>query len=78
MRDVILTSIDESVVILLVGFGAIPFAREMHRGDTFRAPGAVMVQGNILQGSNCRMEQLLFNKVETLYRGNNIALQTLI
>jgi len=64
LRDVILTSIDESVVILLVGFGAVPFASEMHRGDTFGAPGAVVVQRNILQGSNCRMEQLLLDNDE--------------
>lgn len=61
MKDVILTSIDESVVILLIGFCAVSLALEMHRGDTFGSPSAVIVKRDILQGANRRMKQLLLN-----------------
>ena len=64
MRDVILTSIDESVVILLIGLCAVSLALEMHRGDTFGSASAVIVKRDILQGADRRMEQLLLTNIE--------------
>ena len=55
----ILTPINQAVVVLLVGFGSIPFFCEDDVGDSFRAAGGVVMKGDILERSDSGMEQFL-------------------
>ena len=56
----ILTPINEAVVVLLVGFASVPFSCEDDVGNSFRAAGGIVMEGNILERSDGGMEQFLF------------------
>ena len=58
-RESILTAVNQPVVVLLERLGTVPATLEMYRGDTLRATLAVVVKGDILEGADCGVEELL-------------------
>lgn len=55
----ILTPINKAVVVLLVGFGAVPFSGKDDVGDSLRATGGIVMKGDILERSDGGVEQFL-------------------
>ena len=52
----ILTPINQAVVVLLVGFVSVSLSLEKNVGNSLRAAGGIIVQGNLFEGSNGGME----------------------
>lgn len=57
--EAILTAIDESVVVFLVGLVAVALPRESDGGDTFRASLGVIGETEFTNGANGRGKQIL-------------------
>ena len=55
----ILTPINQTAVVLLVGFGSVSFSNEGNIGDSLRAASRIVMKSDILKGSNGRVEQFL-------------------
>ena len=58
-KESILTAVNQPVVVLLEGFGAVATPLEVHCGNTLRAALAVVVQGDVLERANRGVEELL-------------------
>lgn len=58
-EDGILTAIDESVIVLSVGFVAVTTARELHRGNSFGTSMLVIRELDAVKGSNRGLEKFL-------------------
>lgn len=50
--EAILTAIDESVVVLLVGLGAVSTPLEMHGSDAFRPASRIIVERDFPKRAN--------------------------
>ncbi len=59
----ILTSVDETIVVLLESLGAVTPASEVDRSDALRNAPAVVVQSHVTEGANSSREKLLKRKV---------------
>ena len=52
-KEPILTAVNQSVVVLLEGLCAVSTALEVHGSDSLRAALGIVVQSDVLEGTNC-------------------------
>ncbi len=58
-KEPILTAVNQPVVVLLEGFGAIAAPLEVHCGNTLRTTLTVVMKGDVLERTNRGVEELL-------------------